>query len=56
MSRGVGLLPVICEQITCSVAKATRHIEERPKRSERMKHVDFGGQNFPTQGESSAKA
>lgn len=56
MSRGVGLLPVICEQTTSSVAKATGYIEKRPKRSESMKHVDFGGQNFPTQGESNAKA
>lgn len=31
-------------------------MEKRPKRSESMKHVDFGGQNFPTQEESNAKA
>lgn len=56
MSRGMILLPVICEQITRSVTKATGYMEKRPKRSESMKHVDFGGQNFPTQEESNAKA
>lgn len=36
--------------------KATGYIEKRHKSSESMKHIDFGGQNFPIQGESNSKA